>query len=224
MRHAPTCSDPELLSLCGRGEDASAWDEFVERFNRRIVVFVIRERRSRGLVHGADEAEVVSDLTQEVYLRLLANDRRALRNFRGDSDIAVVAYLARVVRAVVGDHLRRERSQKRSARLVSITEPPDGEGAAVGETLEADAAAAPDRLMSERLLAERVRLLLTSSGGANAARDAMIFQLHVLEGLTAREIAAIPSLEMSLAAVETVLHRTRDRLRSIIGGPSDLSV
>jgi RNA polymerase sigma factor (sigma-70 family) len=204
--------------------DSADWDEFVARFNRRIVGFVIRERRSRGLGHGADEAEVVSDLTQEVYVRLLAHDRRALRAFRGDSDLAVLAYLARIVRAVVGDYLRRERSQKRSAHLVSITEAPEGDGASVGDSLEADGAAAPDRLMSERLMADRLRTLVLSSGGQNAARDAMIFQLHVLEGLSAREIAAIPSLKLSLAAVETVLHRTRDRLRETIGNPSDLSV
>jgi RNA polymerase sigma factor (sigma-70 family) len=224
MSPALTYSDPELLSLCGRGGDAVVWDEFVARFNRRIVSFIIRERRARGIVQGANEAEVVGDLTQEVYVRLLAHDRRALRNFHGDSDLAVVAYLARVVRAVVGDHLRRERSQKRSVRLVSITESPDGDGASVGDTLEADAGAAPDRLMSERLMAERLRTLVTSSGGTNAVRDAMIFQLHVLEGLSAREIAAMPSLKMSLAAVETALHRTRDRLRATIGDPSDLSV
>jgi RNA polymerase sigma factor (sigma-70 family) len=166
MSPALTYSDPELLSLCGRGGDAVVWDEFVARFNRRIVSFIIRERRARGIVQGANEAEVVGDLTQEVYVRLLAHDRRALRNFHGDSDLAVVAYLARVVRAVVGDHLRRERSQKRSVRLVSITESPDGDGASVGDTLEADAGAAPDRLMSERLMAERLRTL-----GALGARD-----------------------------------------------------
>ena len=223
MAPSPSYSDSELFAHCGRGADAAAWDEFVARFNRRIVGYVIRERRARGINGGADEAEVVGDLTQEVYLRLLAHDRRALRNFRGESDLAVVAYLARVVRAVVGDQLRRDRSQKRAARLVSITEVPGDDQKPVGETLKADDRAAPDRLMRERLVVERLQTLLHASGGANATRDAMVFQLHVLEGLSAREIAAIPSLQMSLAAVETVLHRTRDRLRSIIGDPSDLS-
>ena len=64
MNGSPTYSDTELFALCDRGADAAAWDEFVARFNRKIVGYVIRERRARGVNSGRDEADAVGDLTQ----------------------------------------------------------------------------------------------------------------------------------------------------------------
>src|SRR5436309_2166379 len=103
----------ELIVRCGRTGDAAAWNEFVRRFHERILLYVLRERRSYGLTEN--EAEAVRDLTQEVYVRLLANDRRTLCEFRGESEPAALAYLACIVRSVVSDQLRREKSQKRAA-------------------------------------------------------------------------------------------------------------
>jgi RNA polymerase sigma factor (sigma-70 family) len=222
MADPSVCSAEELVSLCGRGEHPDAWDEFVARFNPRIVRFIIRERRARGISAGTEEADVVADLAQEVYLRLLANDRRAMRNFRGATEFAVLAYLARIARAVVGDAVRRDTSQKRSAQLVSIDEQEDG-SVGLASKLEAGEQSAPDRRLHDKLVLERLETHLLSIGSANPARDALVFQLHVIEGLSVREIAAVPGLKMSLAAVETVIRRTRERLKALLGGPSDLS-
>lgn len=214
----------DLVRTCGLGTDSALWEEFVVRFHRRIVAAVIRERRRRGLGADPAAAEAVSDLVQDVYLRLVASDRRALREFRGDSDAAVFAYLGRVVRAAVGDRLRREHSLKRSADLVSIdtTTEPDGT-LAISERLAADIRSSPDVQMSERAVGGRVREILAVVGAPNPERDALVFELHALEGLSAREIAGIASLDLSLSAVEGVLRRTRERLRAQLGKVPDLS-
>ena len=217
------CSDVELVRLCGRG-DAFAWDEFVARFNRRIITYVVRERRVRGYVHHSAEGDAVSDLCQEVYVRLLLNDRRALREFRGDSDFAVLTYLARVARAVVGDAERRDRSKKRSAHVLPIDAAGEDGSPSLAETLKADPRLDPDRLMDERLLPDRLRELFVTDGGPNAGRDIMLYQLHVLEGLSARELAERSPSKLSVAAVETILRRTRERLKTSVGGSSNLSV
>jgi RNA polymerase sigma factor (sigma-70 family) len=207
--------DPALIAACALGEPG-AWDEFVRRFNRRIALYVVRERQKCGGGSGDTEAEAVRDLTQDVYVRLLANDCRALRDFRGDNDFAVFTYLARVVRAVVTDQNRRDRSQKRAASLVSI-EADDGDAVSLRERLEAGSEALPDRVLAERMLPERLRELIEgSTTGANAARDALIFQLYAIDGLTAREIAAKPVFGLSVKAVEGVIHRVRERLRSAL--------
>ena len=211
-----TYSDVDILARCGRETDSAAWDEFVARFNRRIAVYVVRERRMRGIDTGPAEADTVAELTQEVYVRLLANDRRALRDFHGDNEFAVLAYLARIARTVVGDHVRRETSRKRAVRLVPLDVSGDGETKGLEATLMADERAGPDRLLSERLLPERMRAILLSKGGANAERDAMVFQLHVVEGFSAREIAEIESLGMSVTAVQAVLRRNRERLKGFV--------
>lgn len=200
------------------------WDEFLARFNSRIVKFVIRERNARGVTAGPREADIVSDLVQEVYVRLLAHDRRALSSFRGDSEYAVLLYLAKVARAVVGDDLRKSSSQKRAVHLVSIDADPDSDMPDIGSTIAADERTSPEYMMSDRLVIERLRKLLAETGSPNATRDALIFQLHVLEGLSAREIAAIPEFGMSVAAVEAVIRRTRDRLKAMLDSPSGLSM
>lgn len=217
-------SAANLVRDCGLSTDPTAWTEFVDTFNRRIVAAVIRERRRRGLATDPSAADAVSDLVQDVYLRLLANDRRALREFRGESEIAVYAYLARIVRAAVGDRTRRDSSQKRSARIVPLDGGVDGEGSApLSELLAADGGSSPDRQMRERAVPRRLRELLAAGGVPNPERDALVFELHVLEGLSAREIAGIPALDLSLSAVEGVLRRTRERLRERLGNVPDLS-
>jgi RNA polymerase sigma factor (sigma-70 family) len=219
MDRLPPPSDSELLALCGRG-DAAAWDDFVTRFNRRIVLYVARERRTKRGPALEDESEAVRDLTQEVYVRLLANDRRALREFRGASEYAVLAYLSRIVRAVVTDRTRRDMSQKRSVTLEPLNGGDDEHHDAVPlrERLPAGKETLPDRMLAERLVPERLRELVeASSPGTNAARDALIFRLYALEGLSAREIAALPVVGMTVIGVEAVIRRTRDRLRSALG-------
>jgi RNA polymerase sigma factor (sigma-70 family) len=226
MDRLTPCSDSQLISRCGGGDD-TAWDEFVSRFNRRISLYVMREKRANGGYVGSEQIELVRDLTQEVYVRLLANDRRALRAFRGNTDCAVLAYLTRIVHGVVTDQVRRERSQKRSVSLVPLDagggEEPSSP--ALGELLSAGDETLPDRMLAERSIDERLNKLAESAlSGTNVARDTMIFRLYALEGLSAREIAKLPALNMTLPSVEAVIHRTRDRLRSALGDAPDLLV
>src|SRR5262249_598652 len=108
----------ELMVRCGNSDDPTVWSEFVKAFHRRILLYVVRERRAYGKLN--DEADMVDELTQEVYLRLLANNRRALRDFQGRTEASVYAYLACVTRSVITDYMRRQSSQKRVVSLVSL--------------------------------------------------------------------------------------------------------
>ena len=158
-------------------------------------------------------------------MRLLANNRQALRDFRGDNEYAVMAYLARIVHAVVADNIRRKTSQKRSVPLVPLDAAvKDGDSVSLKELLPATAETLPDRILSERLVPERLReLIQASSSGLHVARDTLIFQLYALDGLSAREIAALPIFNMTVTAIEAVIRRTRDRLRAALTDESDLS-
>lgn len=214
----------DLVRDCGLSTDPATWNEFVASFNRRIVAAVIRERRLRGFGTDPSAAEAVADLVQDVYLRLLANDRRALREFRGESELAVFAYLARVVRAAVSDRTRRDSSRKRAAYLVPLDAGVTGvESLPLSDTIAAGEESSPERQRSERAVPVRLRALLASGGVSNPERDALLFELHVLEGLSAREIAGIAAFHLSLSAVEGVLRRTRERLREQLGNVPDLS-
>src|SRR5689334_6541901 len=94
-----TLSAVELISRCGNDDDPAVWSEFVARFHRRILLYVLRELHLFGL--NPEVPDAVSDMTQEVYLRFLSNDRRVLREFKGESEYAVLAYLACIVHSVI---------------------------------------------------------------------------------------------------------------------------
>jgi RNA polymerase sigma factor (sigma-70 family) len=207
----------ELMTRCGMADDLAAWEEFILRFHKRIVNYVVRDRRSRGLADN--ETEAALDLTQEVYLRLLANDRRALRDFSGKSDASVIAYLASIANSVVTDHARKQKSLKRDAPLVSINDKLDDESnLCFADMLPAAEDNSPDRIVNERLTIRRLRELLASTlSGPMAGRDSIIFQLHVIGGHTARDIAELPNFKMTVFSVEAVLRRTRERLRVALG-------
>jgi RNA polymerase sigma factor (sigma-70 family) len=211
----------DLVDLCGR-LDTDAWDEFVSRFNRLISFYVIRASPYVA-GSGVERKEIARDLVQEVYSRLLASDCRVLKAWRGDTELSFKSYLASVAHAVACDAVRRDRRKKRSAHLVSLDAPVPETGTPLGDTLPASDASSPDRVFAERLAPERLRETLASMSGPNAARNAVIFQLHVIDGLTASEIAAMPGFQLQVPAVETILRRTRERLKQAFGDPDRLT-
>jgi RNA polymerase sigma-70 factor (ECF subfamily) len=203
--------------------DDSAWEEFVTRYNRRVSLYVTRACRYSGW-SSDDRGDLARDLMQEVYVRLIADECHALKAWRGESEEALLAYLARVVHAVACDALRRERSRKRAVNLLSLEGSPSDDGPSLADVLPATEWTAPDRMLAERLAPVRLRAALDSlHGGRNGARDALIFQLHVLDGLTASEIANLPGIGMQVPSVESVLRRTRERLRAVLTNSDILS-
>jgi hypothetical protein len=57
------------------------------------------------------------------------------------------------------------------------------------------------------------RVIAADSDQRNARRNALIFKLHYMDGLTADEIARYPVFELNSSGVESVLIRLRKRIR-----------
>src|SRR5689334_21214566 len=112
-------SSSDLLRLCGqRLTDAALWKEFQRRFHKTILTFVMRVMCNALRNVCLKDA---CDIVQDVYLRMLDNNARMLRSFKGDTDFSVKAFLSRVAVNVVSDHFRRQQAEKRRpAKVVSI--------------------------------------------------------------------------------------------------------
>ncbi len=92
---ALTDIDKNLLRRC-LTEEPGAWKDFVDRFIGLFTHVIHHTAHARSIrVSDSD----VDDLLSEVFLVLLANDYRVLRNFRGNSSLAT--YLTVVSRRVV---------------------------------------------------------------------------------------------------------------------------
>ena len=92
---ALTDIDKNLLKRC-LAEEPGAWKDFVDRFIGLFTHVIHHTAHARSIRVTDNDVE---DLLSEVFLVLLANDYRVLRNFRGNSSLAT--YLTVVSRRVV---------------------------------------------------------------------------------------------------------------------------
>ncbi len=210
LAHLPL---PELIRSCCENNNHAAWREFVTRVHQRIYVFILRDKKLRGLTNI--DRSVTYDLIQEVYIRLLANDKRALRDLQGTTERDVLAFLACVTRTTVSDYIRHVSSLKRAMPLVSLEQ---DLGLAKGKSMEiADKENLPDQVLDTHKAKEELyELLLKTLKGTNAKRDAVIFLLHVFDDLSAREIVSLPAFNMTLPNVDKIIYRIREHLRSLL--------
>ena len=143
----------------------------------------------RLLGHRAD----VEECFQEVFLNALQLHRRKpITHFS-----AILQTLA-TARAV--DRLRR--------RYVRRSEP-NGEVAWVEQARSLDPS--PSQMLDAKELSQRLRVALTRF----PEKQAEIFCLHALSGWSYQEIGE--AMEMSSNAVGVTIHRTRQRLRELLG-------
>src|SRR5215467_2458789 len=93
----------KLLSLClSRPEDQKIWQGFVRRIQPLIANVIINTlRRWRE-----PSPSLVDDLIQETYLKLFANDRKALRGIKNEYENTILGYLKVVASNVTRDHFR----------------------------------------------------------------------------------------------------------------------
>lgn len=92
---ALTDIDKNLLKRC-LAEEPGAWKDFVDRFIGLFTHVIHHTAHARSIrVTDSD----IDDLLSEVFLVLLANDYRVLRNFRGKSSLAT--YLTVISRRVI---------------------------------------------------------------------------------------------------------------------------
>jgi DNA-directed RNA polymerase specialized sigma24 family protein len=158
-----------------------------------------------------DFADVVPDLAQEVFVRLVQRDGQNLRSFRGTTEFSAMAFLARISSSVVQDYQRQLMSEKRRANVVPI------ETAKIGEIAAARSAQSPEfdssTLSSIISWIDIERIVEGDPDRKNARRNALIFKLHYIDGFEAGEISRFPGFELTKSGVETILARLRKRIQ-----------
>lgn len=179
----------ELLLLCLRSEEQTLWEKFVRRTQPMIASVIINTlRRWRD-----PSPALVDDLIQDTYLKLFANDRKYLRGIRNEYENAIFGYLKMVASTTAQDYSRRPEHKMAEVELTDQVLPPS--------TTEAD------RIEFMQRKAEIEARLNGLSSSSTYARDISIFWLYYEQGYTAKEIAALPNLSLTIKGVEAVLLR-----------------
>lgn len=193
----------ELLAKCARNlDDTRVWEEFYFRYRRKILTYLWRAfRMSGGRPH--EFLQHADDWVQEVFAKLVKNNGRVIRSFRGLTDVSVNAFLASIAVSTVADQRRSQRANRRRTQLVSFEDVQ--EASLPHGRADSTVSALIDLIDVERALKE-------DEESKNPERDLLIFQLHFVEGLTPREISSIPGFKLTTSGLEKVLNRMKNRL------------
>lgn len=181
--------DLDILNDLRNGRE-SAFRSLVERYQGLVLNCVFRFVR---------EKETAQDLTQEVFLEVY----RSLPAFRGEAQLSTWIYRIAVARSL--NHLKAMKRKKRFAFVISMF----GEGA---DRVEAVAGAGddPGAVLENK---ERARVL-NAALSALPENQRIAFTLSKVDGMSYQEIGLV--LNVSLASVESLIHRARVRLRSTL--------
>ncbi len=182
-----------LVRRCIAG-DAAAWEEIVQKFNRRIYNICYR------FTGSGDEAE---DLTQEVFIKIY----RTLGSYDAERG-AFLTWVATMARNLLVDHFRK----KKQDRMTDSLEEPitkEENGLSLSEKLP-DAAPSPDaRLQTQETQTMVQRALRKLSP---ELREAVI--LRDLQDMDYREIAI--ALKVPEGTVKSRINRGRTELARLL--------
>lgn len=189
----------ELFRRCARiPPDARAWHELFRRYEQPIKIGICKVIGFSGWKHSRYFEEV----QQEMHLRLLANNSRAMQAFRGHTEAEACWYLRCIATNVALNVIRREKRHTHS-------EIPDPDVPGTSSTTTDSG--------NNTLKADLDKCLHENLSGRNKMRNILMFKLFVLEKLKPAEIARIVGMGMSAHAIEIQIGRTRAKLRKCFG-------
>jgi RNA polymerase sigma-70 factor (ECF subfamily) len=186
----------ELVSYCLDSQDEAAWTEFVRRFQPLIarVVYKCVSRRERP------KPDLVDDLTEENFLKLCANNFKALRGFDFQHDNAFFGFLKVVASHVVEDYFRKKLAEKHGGGR----EEEDIEDARIPVPFRPNSLQPAEMAI---LMGQIDQCLAKLASEPNFARDYAIFWLYFRQGLTANAISHLPDITLGTKGVESTLLR-----------------
>jgi RNA polymerase sigma-70 factor (ECF subfamily) len=173
-----------LLEQCLQASrDELLWTEFIRRSQPVIAGVVARTIRRWSRPTPA----LVDDLVQETYLKLFANNARALRRFVCHHENALYGFLKVVASNVVQDHFRSLYSQKRGSGheeedLAQVEEINIGNALIVGKARKMNAAPV-------------IRQALGTRGTSDMGRSATEIRQQRIRGSQRRALAALEAAE-----------------------------
>jgi RNA polymerase sigma factor (sigma-70 family) len=158
---------------------------------------------------GSPRQDDIEDAIQEVCMKLSQQART--RKMPEKDDQAVEGYLKALAANTASDYFRARNAQRRDAgRTTSLEDP--------GLRQKLKDRFGPDEMEQQVLMGEIEKLF------EDSPRELLVFRLHCQQGLTAKEIAAIPSVQLTEKGVESLIDRMKKSARKkFLGGGEGIS-
>ncbi|MCI0490029.1 MAG: AAA family ATPase [Blastocatellia bacterium] len=213
----------ELLSRCSsRPLDEVAWQEFVRRYHSTIRANVLKTYYSKAKKEMDRKPQfledMIEDLVQTVYIKLIENQSAALNHFVGKHDNSIYQYLGIISINVVRDYFREVMAKKRPKVSFSLDQLLEisGDSPLLGEAIS-DIDGSPLDEGGAYFTVEDVESALRKVvSSKNRDRDIAIFKMRYYEGLTLDEISEAIGPNMSAVSVGSVLNRIVKRLNPLL--------
>lgn len=190
----------ELLQLCLSTDAEQHWREFVRRTQPLIASVIINTVRR----WKQPAPSLVDDLIQNTYVKLLDNDRKALRSIKNEYENAIFGFLKVVASNVVQDHFRKPVNKADEVEVSDAVLPPGHDER--------------ERLEFSDKKKEVEKILATLSSSETYERDVAIFWFFYEQGYTAKEISLLPNVGLTVKGVEAVILRLTRYLRERLNG------
>lgn len=200
-------SNNELIKGCLNHSEnyESYWLEFKYRFDDSITQFITKALlRYNCEIYLLQLANTILEYKQDVYLKLLKNNAKVLRNFIGAHENSIFKYLEMICKSAVSSSIRL---RKNRCRTVSIDELMETRGMASPITSEG---ATCELLKGDILFL--IKKIYDEKKQKNLRRNTSIFRLYFFMGFTTKQISRFRFVELSSSGVETVISRIRTAL------------
>lgn len=212
----------ELLKRCQqRPPDEDAWQEFVRRYHGSIRASIAKTFHSRVSQETDRRAQfpddLIEDLAQAVYVRLIEESNRALDRFEGQHENSIFQYLGIIAINVVRDHFREAKAKKRPKISFSLDELMEDAGGNARKNSVSSAESFSTGNKSGLTMDDIESALKRSVSRRHRDRDALIFKLRYYEGLTLEEIKTALALDISTIGIGSILNRINHKLRAKLG-------
>jgi RNA polymerase sigma factor (sigma-70 family) len=196
----------DVVCLCAGPCDDEAWEEFVARVGKPISLMIMRT----ASLWGEPSRSVVEDLIQVTYLKLWEGGCRLLRDFAVEKPEAILGYLKKTAANATHDYFKHGRSQTSGGdHLHMSTDDVDPEGRKEGH-------GSAEKIEFGVFLQEIDGYLGRCLSGPDAERDRMIFWLYFRQGMSTKEIGALPGIGLGTKGVGSVIERLKRGIREQI--------
>lgn len=200
----------DLIKRCSKASQdwEEIWQEFENRFGKLILFYLLKEfRRYSKSTNGIQLTETIKDLRQDVYIKLLKNEGKALKAFKGTNENSFLAYLYTISKNVVINYLKK--NQKKKKWIL-------GRGVDAGienNEIEPLSFETSESIELAFLQESILQILQKHYRSRNSKRDILIFELFYFQGMSANDIKNSYNVNLSVSGIETVANRVKQSLQ-----------
>jgi RNA polymerase sigma-70 factor (ECF subfamily) len=199
----------DVVCRCADSCDDEAWEEFVARVGKPISLTIMRT----AALWGQLSPSAVEDIVQQTYLKLWEDNCRLLRDFALQYPDAILGYLKKTAVNMTHDYFKHLHTQSAGG------EAPHVSTADVDPEAGAEIDGSHEKIAFQILLDQIDVHLKRALSGPDQERDRTIFWLYFRQGMSTREIAALPTIGLGTKGVGSVIERLKHCMREQIAGP-----